>query len=996
MKNTEKSLIAEIYLKANTYYIADREGISMVGNTYRNVIRSIGDLPRKSNIGNGFFEIGRVPVEINIGQEFQGGAYNFDPTDVWNNRSIVIKRWAYGDGSFAEAENYISGKIKDFSVDGNAISFIVDLSDRRDVKKLPGVVCEDQSDLLDAEAKTTCRYFGQADYMDVTNADIFEVGEVVKITASNGYAEFARIRLKQETYSPAALVYFYFNTEGTTNWDYSYSNTMEKAFRFVPTEFVNKTLPMQIGNLNRDTEGVFAKTITPNEKIGYQSILADYVTMVSMASIGVWESGTKRFFKARESETIEGVVEGEYTITDDNKSVRFIVDSTVTLSSDITDTSDGITDIVVSDYTKLQWEDESTVTEWEDYPELLSMNIIAIGTELMMIVSKPEASIIYVERGFGGTDVQTHSAGDSIFQSAKYSAKNLLTFTELFKAKAMANQYWGYWYVNARQSASGTYPPPYGVIPAGIPTPPSAGIKEGILSNVVDDDITTSVEYGFQQEADQFKPQLSYLWSNLDLKFDQVEDDFTVYRAFAAIKYDIRLVYNTTPTGTPLTVIGLYDSSTNTNFSDKPWQDDNGTPKIRTELPLIVNYSVSGDTGVVSPGLDESYDSYSTIDREPYSAANVNNPDIFTGGISITTIKDLNRKWKITVGSFEDASVASFTSEKEIEIYELGLWLDIFVNFTKQKILSLLTGRMITSEVVDICGNDSPSRYEDLCENPVDVGALFLTQELRYETSDFTSNWETERDYTIDTGNYSGDVPIVAMSYGVDDGRKDGWEFVSEVMDHYNLQITKNIAGKIDIINMHKIYNNTPTGYEIKIEDIRFIKDSSERLLTIHQTGSDLIYNDIQIAWKRNNKSGEYQERYTLPGDTILTKSGITLDQARIDYYGDGTTGEKRLLEIESPYIYEKDVAIMLAQNKADQFAEIHFMFTFVIDYDHYTDVNSLSSQYREGETIYLTGKHKGVTLTSSRKLYIQDTTLMDSGRGIQIFAKSVEPLSEF
>ena len=235
------------------------------------------------------------------------------------------------------------------------------------------------------------------------------------------------------------------------------------------------------------------------------------------------------------------------------------------------------------------------------------------------------------------------------------------------------------------------------------------------------------------------------------------------------------------------------------------------------------------------------------------------------------------------------------------------------------------------------------------------------------------------------------ELPKVSFSYGVDDKRIKGWDFCSMLASHYNLQIFKDYEGKIEIVNLHEIYNNTPGGNEIKIEDIRFLKDNGNRKITVHQTGTDLLYNDIIVNYKRNNSTDKYQDTYVLPETYTLTKSGITITAARTAYFN----GEKRTLTIDSPFIYNTIDAQRLAEWKADDQAEVHFYVSCFIDFDHYTDINSLSAQYKIGDIIYLSGDHAGIAFDSDRKFYIQNVIIPDATE-INLQCKSVDPISEF
>ena len=69
----------------------------------------------------------------------------------------------------------------------------------------------------------------------------------------------------------------------------------------------------------------------------------------------------------------------------------------------------------------------------------------------------------------------------------------------------------------------------------------------------------------------------------------------------------------------------------------------------------------------------------------------------------------------------------------------------------------------------------------------------------------------------------------------------------------------------------------------------------------------------------------------------------------------------------------------------------MHFFIDFFIDFLHYSDVNSLSSQYKVGDVIYLTGSHAGMNFDIEKKYYIQNIIFTDSGREVNIQAKSLD-----
>jgi len=277
--------------------------------------------------------------------------------------------------------------------------------------------------------------------------------------------------------------------------------------------------------------------------------------------------------------------------------------------------------------------------------------------------------------------------------------------------------------------------------------------------------------------------------------------------------------------------------------------------------------------------------------------------------------------------------------------------------------------------------------------------ALVLSDYAGYATGDFSSNWETVRDYYKAVGNFTeGTIPECATSYGVSDERKETWDFCEWIASHFNLMITKDYAGDVDIVNLHEIYYNTPAGSEIPIEDILFSKESGVRRLSIYQTGVDVIYNDVSLKWRRNNSTDEYQRVYEVPDSYNLAFSEQSVLSARENYYRSG----RRTLEIESPFIYNEDDAARKAKWEIDDKAEAHFWVEFSLDFDYWDEVAGNSAQYKIGDIVYFRGQSNGIDFTATQdtsgggKFYIVETELADSGREIIIKAKSLQPVTDF
>jgi hypothetical protein len=184
-----------------------------------------------------------------------------------------------------------------------------------------------------------------------------------------------------------------------------------------PEDSKGKRIPMQYGDLTDITNGIFAKGLLISNKIGFQKIAFDDRQLYAMDHIGIWETGLKRYFI--------GKVDGEYTIVGNKNSVQFTIDSTATLEEDL-QALDGIQTILINGYQNLEWLDESDYDNIDTYKkDILSVNIIAIDSELMLLVEQPTSNSIRVERGYGESTVSSHFMGSSgtkkIYQSAKFS-----------------------------------------------------------------------------------------------------------------------------------------------------------------------------------------------------------------------------------------------------------------------------------------------------------------------------------------------------------------------------------------------------------------------------------------------------------------------------------------------------------------------------------------------------------------------------------------------
>ena len=134
MRKEKANLVAQIQLQTNTYYVTDRDGgVLLDGIIYENVVIEWGDVPHIGNLGNGEYEVGSMTMILVNGEEYEDAGYRFDPTDVWNNSIVVVKRYINGTHfRFIDCIPYGKGIIKNYSIDQDKLSFTVEESDPRD------------------------------------------------------------------------------------------------------------------------------------------------------------------------------------------------------------------------------------------------------------------------------------------------------------------------------------------------------------------------------------------------------------------------------------------------------------------------------------------------------------------------------------------------------------------------------------------------------------------------------------------------------------------------------------------------------------------------------------------------------------------------------------------------------------------------------------------------------------------------------------------------
>lgn len=711
----------------------------------------------------------------------------------------------------------------------------------------------------------------------------------------------------------------------------------------IPEDSVGMRIPMQFGDLSATASGHMGKGISISKKIGHQQIHFDTSALTDLASIGTWDDDLKRYF--------EGQSSGEYRIGTNENQAIFQVDTTTTITSDI-DTTDGVVDITVADDSVLTWVDEDEETRWSDVPDLLSANVIAIDSELMLLVQKPDGSnTIWVERGFSNTTVAEHSSGAAIYQCAKYSAKNLLSFIERFESKIATNQFYGH---------SGT---------ANASSDIATTVADGKWGNLVDNSTTTYLQLYNRQTAGL----QVYHHINWDIKFPKLEKQYQFTKLGIAIKATI-----TTSSIYGDGEFGLFDPSYNSG---------------RAEIPA------SGNVISIFRLWRSPYGGLNSYTADTWDTPDwtVSGPVYFLPGltgratgntISLATIDILNDKWKFYHYARPWAG-SNFSST--LTLYALGVWAAFFTDFTKERIVGPVQGRKVTAAVDTICGSSS---VNTLAEHPLHVLALILTGELGYSADDFdTTLWQAAYTYSL---TFNTD-PECALSYGIDE-KMAGWDLCQEIAAQFLFTLIKTDAGKIGIVSLHQRQNTNPaigypslTAYEIPIWSIVMNGDSPA--ITIAQTGTDRIRNDVIVHYNRNNSTDDYQSVYTVADAYTLTESGASLSNARLWYYGGHKTEP---WEVDAFAIYNATDAQRCAEWHINDKAEVGFWITCTLPAYHYSDINSKSTQYQIGDIVYLNGIYEGQTFNSTHKFVIRNISKTEQGRAVQIEAKSIEPISEF
>jgi len=716
-----KAYVAKIELKNNTYYVTDRPDITLDSQTYSNLVRYWGDVSFNSDTENGIFQIGSFDIELINGEEMLQDGYVFSPTDVWNNYKCTVKLYTDGDVEFDSCEPIISGKIKNYNINNDIISFSIEQIDDRDDILLPAIVCTDQSDLSDAEAIAVP--VSTPDYDTITfatgDASIFDTGELVVLTFETYYPEVAGkpyqiARIKSIDATNTTIILW-------ETYEYIFRVvSVEKAFRYIPEKAINKTIPIQIGSLTDRENGEFGKTVTISEKAGRKIIAADYIELNYLIEIGVWENLLKRFFAARGGSASNIIY--EYGVNTRNNFVHFVSTAGTTLST-TTSAISGVQEIFMANPENIPWVDEDDVTDTEN-TDLITNNVIVIDRELFLILKKPSAGNgVLVERGYDDTEVVEHSAGSTVYLVEKFAAKNLLSFREFFYPKSVSTMY------------------QYGMSLEKYLSPTNYGMT-GNIENIIKNDLTSVILYmDHYHDLRATGPQGMYFI--FDLQFNKIVLDATVSACYVGLDADFTYARATSSAQVfDSFIISVADVNEYISYTDVITYETHTTGHAILQLIRHTGDSGSSTINGVSSAKEDpetlaSYDpTYDDIYDANITKTNCDWPPDMDG-FGLSRLKDINKRWRFYFMEVTDLLATAPGNGCVATIRKIGLWVDFLVDFTKENVIAPLQGRKITEDVASITGDTEG----DICIYPQSVCAQILTQELGYEVDDFGDGW---------------------------------------------------------------------------------------------------------------------------------------------------------------------------------------------------------------------------------------------------------------
>lgn len=778
MNLSKRTYVAKIDLASNSYYVTNRPDVSLNGLTYSNLVRYFGDVGFYNNTLEGKYQVSSMDIELINGEEFLGNGYVFSSTDIWNNYSCEVRLYDVGNVEFQACTPVIKGKIKNFSIAENIFSFTLESVDERDDVLLPTVLCPNNAGEDNITAVVGWEPYHKFQ-VSPGAASIYSRNELIALRYDTSHSEVTT----KPPYVMAAIKEIDSLNEWITvkeNVEYNYRvSHIEKAFRNIPINSVNKTIPMQYGNLNDAANGVFGKTVTINELVGRQKILFDTFSLHSSDSIGVWDNDYRRYYEGQKGAVVtkminnpyegygtenQSTIEGEYELFDNNNAVDFRADTTCVLT-DSTSAATGIQQISVTNAEYISYYRETTAESFKDIPESLFQNVLSIESELLLMVDEPDttSNTLVVERGFNNTTVAVHPNGAKVYQGSKYSSRKFLFFSERFTPTSLSNFYY------AQDLVGGDTFTQY--------HPGANDIPSGNWSNVIDSDTATYVRLFFTHNS----------YVNFNIFFPVIEKDFKVVDAYFAGRFYYR--------GDRQVNLYFYiaDPSRDTYYNDNYYTlNDKATfwfnaymgyvldPNIETDFAIdsytnkVIGFALGSSGNLIGgpapfkpyihankPQLrrDERYRDSFSIPPGPSPQDDIERPGT---PFKISSLKDLNKKWKLQLNIRFPVS----SSYGYAQIYNVGVWVDFIADYTRETVVAPLEGREVTTEVSAITGTTTG----ELCVSPIDVMAHILIHELGYDGDDFGTGWEPTALFDIfvndDVDTAQMDVWAHELAYG--------------------------------------------------------------------------------------------------------------------------------------------------------------------------------------------------------------------------------------
>ena len=138
-----KVYVIRIYAKGSTYYLSQRDGVTLDYEDYLPLLVSMSDIEKIGNFGEGT-QAGTCHAVVVNGEARSQGAIIFDMTDVWNNRKCDVRLCTVGTHTtWAACAKVYSGIIKNFTFQQDKMEFDIDDKDFREDAILPRQTIEE-------------------------------------------------------------------------------------------------------------------------------------------------------------------------------------------------------------------------------------------------------------------------------------------------------------------------------------------------------------------------------------------------------------------------------------------------------------------------------------------------------------------------------------------------------------------------------------------------------------------------------------------------------------------------------------------------------------------------------------------------------------------------------------------------------------------------------------------------------------------------------------